>query len=201
MTLLVLGQLELIRRRGICCSFFFGLLFNSLFPPGIAAFMWGWGWSVLALVLSEVGVGGLEGVEEETCAAEVDVVAGNADHDGSDSLLNLEARVGLGDGEGGLASAALAEVCGGAASLVMVVAEALAAHGRTAAAAVFAATVMATPGGRCGLLRDLLDDVSGLRIFRGFDGFVLLIHGYPLVSFFAQNIGNIRVRSGPRVWT
>ena len=112
----------------------------------------GFGLGVLALVLGEVGVGGLEGVEEEACAAEVDVVVGDTEHDVSDGVLDLGAGVGDGDGEGCLAGAALSEVGDGRAGLVVVVAEAFATHGGTAAATVFGAEVAASAGGGCGLL-------------------------------------------------
>jgi hypothetical protein len=93
------------------------------------------GSGVLALVLVEVAGGELEGVEEEAGAAEVDVVAGDAEHDVSDGLLDLVAGLRGRDREGGLAGSALAESGDGAAGLVVVVAEALAAHGGAAAAA------------------------------------------------------------------
>jgi hypothetical protein len=102
----------------------------------------------------EVGVRNLESVEKQAGAAEVDVVGGDADHDGSECLLDVAAGVGLRKGEGGLAGSAVTEVFYGAAGLVMVVAEALAAHGRASAAAVFRADVAAAEGGGRGLLRD-----------------------------------------------
>lgn len=80
--------------------------------------------------------------------------------------MDVVAGVGLRKGEGGLAGSAVTEVFDRATSLVMVVAEALAAHGRASAAAVFGADVAAAEGGGRGLLRNL----EGVG------------HGYPLVS-------------------
>lgn len=107
------------------------------------------------LVVVEVGVCDLEGVEEEAGAAKVDVVSGDADHEGAEGLLDVAAGVGLRKREGGLAGSAVTKVFDWAAGLVMVVAEALAAHGRASAAAVFRADIAAAEGGGRGLLRNV----------------------------------------------
>jgi hypothetical protein len=109
---------------------------------------------VLVLVVVEVGVCDLESVEKQAGAAKVDVVGGDADHDSSEGLLDVAAGVGLRKREGGLAGSAVTKIFDGATSLVMVIAEALAAHGRASAAAVFRADLAAAEGGGCGLLRN-----------------------------------------------
>ena len=107
------------------------------------------------LVMVEIRVCDLERVEKQSGAAEVDVVGGDADHDGAEGVLDVSAGVGRGEREGGLAGSAVTEVFHRTAGLVMVVAEAFAAHGRTATAAVFRADVAAAEGGGRGLLRNL----------------------------------------------
>jgi hypothetical protein len=49
------------------------------------------GFGLQALMFGEIGLGDLEGVEKEPGAACVDVVDGEAEHDGADGLLNLGA--------------------------------------------------------------------------------------------------------------
>jgi hypothetical protein len=103
----------------------------------------GFGSGVLVLVVVEVGVRDLEGVEKQAGAAKVDVVGGDADYEGAEGLLDVAAGVGVWKREGGLAGSAVTKVFYGATGLVMVVAEALAAHSRASAAAVFRADVAA----------------------------------------------------------
>ena len=83
----------------------------------------------VALVLGEIGGGELEGVEEESGATEVDVVACDAGDDATDRVLNLGAGVRCGHAEGVAAGTAPARVGDGATILVMVVAILFAVHG------------------------------------------------------------------------
>jgi len=83
----------------------------------------------VALVFGEVGGGELESVKGKAGAAEVDVVAGDAGDDAAEAFLYLGAGVGGGHVESVAAGLALAGVGDGTAGEVMVVAEALAAHG------------------------------------------------------------------------
>jgi hypothetical protein len=100
-------------------------------------------------------------------------------------MLDFQAGVGNGEGEGGLTRTPEAEVFDGTTGLVVVIAEALAAHGRTAAAVVFGAAMTAAAGGGCGLLGDLIEDLWDFRDVSGFDCF-LLIHGHSLGLFLCK---------------
>jgi hypothetical protein len=87
------------------------------------------------LVVFEVGGGDLEGVEEESGAARVEVVLGDAGDDLAEGLLDGGSAAGLGEGEGAAAGLAEAGVGNGAALGVVVVAELFSAHSGGATAA------------------------------------------------------------------
>jgi hypothetical protein len=123
---------------------------------------------VLALVVGRVGVSGLESVEEEAGAAEVDIVGGDTEHDFTEGLLDLCAGVWGSQGKGGVAGTALAESGGRTAGFVMVVAEALAAQGGAAATVLRGAAMMAAARGRRGLVGNM-------------DGFGFVHRGPPVV--------------------
>lgn len=175
-------------RGRFCCAFAVGTRGLPRLRSGGLGVGLGCGLGVLreaALVLGEVAVSDLEGVEEEAGAARVDVVGGETLHDGAEGLLNLGPGVGHGDREGGLAGAALAGVGDGAAGFVVVVAETLSAHGRAAAAVAFGIGVAAAERAWDWLLRDV-DGRFG--------------HGYPPPGIdMVQNLQNKRPESGSTV--
>jgi hypothetical protein len=109
--------------------------------------------------LGEVEAGDLEAVEEQTGAAGVDVVGGDALEDFSDGSLDGRAIFGEGEVEGGAAASALFGIGDGSSGGVMVVAEVFSAQTGAAAAV--------TVG----------EDASALILFRwlgsGFDDSVL----------------------------
>ena len=82
----------------------------------------------------QVEAGDLEAVEEEACAAGVEVVGGDAAEDFADGGLDGAAVLGDGEVEGGLAGAAGFQVGYGFAGGVVVVAEGLAAQAGAGAA-------------------------------------------------------------------
>ena len=113
---------------------------------------------------AQVGGGDLEAVEQETGAARVDVVGGDADEEFAEGFLDGVVVGGGEEGEGAAAGEALVGTDDGTAGVVVVVAELLAAHARAAAAGVVGEDVVA------------LEVVVGLVVVDG--GFV--VHGYPL---------------------
>jgi hypothetical protein len=103
----------------------------------------------------EVEAGDLEAVEEETGAAAVDVVRGDALEDFADGSLDGRAIFGKGEVEGGAAASALLGVGDGFSGGVVVVAEVFSAQARAAAAVAVG------------------EDVAALVLFGGF------LHGGP----------------------
>jgi hypothetical protein len=89
---------------------------------------------LLGLMILDIGRGDLQGVEEESGAAEVDVVVADAGDDLAEGVLNGSAAGGLGELEGVAAGLTVVGVGDGFAGLVVVVAELLAAHGGGATA-------------------------------------------------------------------
>ena len=85
----------------------------------------------------------LEAIEEETGAARVELVLGDASEDFADRELDGGAVLGHGEGEGSLAGAASAELGDGLARGVVEVAEGFAAEAGRAAAAAFGEDVAA----------------------------------------------------------
>jgi hypothetical protein len=116
------------------------------------------------LVVFEVGGGDLEGVEEESGAAWVDVVLGEAGDDLAEGFLDGGSAAGLGEREGTAAGLAEAWVGDGLALGVVVVAELFSAQGGRAAAATLGesvAALVATKGVVAVL--DLLDELVGFH--------------------------------------
>jgi hypothetical protein len=112
------------------------------------------------LVVFEVGGGDLEGVEEESGAARVEVVLGDAGDDLAEGLLDGGAAAGLGELEGAAAGLAEAGVGDGLALGVVVVAELFAAQGGGAAAAALGEGVAALVAAEGVVaLFDLLDEL------------------------------------------
>lgn len=100
--------------------------------------------------VGQVERGDLETVEEETGAAGVDLVGGDAAEDLTDGELDGSAVLGEGKVEGGLAAAAGARVGDGLAGGVVEVAELFPAERRAAAAAAFGVDVAALEAFGCG---------------------------------------------------
>lgn len=119
---------------------------------------------------AQVGRCELEGVEEQTCAAHIDVVGGETGHDFAERLQDGVGAGGCEEGEGAAACDALVRVDDDAARVVVVVAELLITHAGAAAARVVGKDVVA------------LVVVIGVVVVRG--GFV--VHGIPLV--FVQSL-------------
>jgi hypothetical protein len=109
-------------------------------------------WWGFALGFGEVEAGDLEAVEEQACAAGVDVVGGDALQDFADGGLDGGAVFGEREVEGGAAAAALFWVGDGAAGGVVVVAELLLAEAGAGAAVAVG------------------EDVAALVLFGGFGG-------------------------------
>ena len=119
-------------------------LLRGVVEVGVLACGWGFG---------EVGAGDLEAVEEESGAAGVDVVGGDAAEDLADGGLDGGAVFGMGEVEGGASAAALAWIGDRAAGGVVEVAELLVAEAGALAAAAFGEDVAALAlgfGGGCG---------------------------------------------------
>ena len=95
----------------------------------------------------EVGAGDLEGVEEESGAAGVDLVEGDALDDLADGGLDGAAVLGEWQVEGGLQTSAFAEVFHRAAGLVVVIAEMFSTEGARAAAVAVGEDVAALVDG------------------------------------------------------
>lgn len=112
--------------------------------------------------LAQVGGGELEAVEEESGAARVDVVGGDADEELAERFLDVVVAGGSGEREGAAAGDSLVRANDGAAGVMVEVAELLVAHARASAAVVVGEDVVA------------LELVVGLVVVDG--GFV---HGYP----------------------
>ena len=85
-------------------------------------------------MLREIAGGDLECVEEQTGAAEVDVVASDGLRDLGEGVLNVEARAEAGQNVGPGARLACANLVGRASDLVVVVAAVTATEGRAATA-------------------------------------------------------------------
>jgi hypothetical protein len=100
-------------------------------------------WFIRLLRRAQVGGCELEGIEEKSCAAGVDVVGGDAGHYLSERLQDGVRAAGGEEGEGASASDAAVGLDDGAAGVVVVVAELLVAHARAAAAGVVGEDVVA----------------------------------------------------------
>jgi hypothetical protein len=87
-----------------------------------------------ALVLREVGGGDLDGVKDESGAATIDIIEGEAGGDADDCLLDLGAGAELWEREGVASCLPALRVGDGTASVVMVVAEVFVAQSEAAAA-------------------------------------------------------------------
>jgi hypothetical protein len=117
---------------------------------------------VVLLSSGEVGGGDLETVEEETGAAEVDVIGGYVLEDATECVLNLVGALEVGKGEAVLARTALAEAGDGGTGGVVVVAEFFSAQRRASTGSAFGSAVAA---GAClgfgACLADFLDHSGG----------------------------------------
>ncbi len=98
----------------------------------------------------EVGGGDLEGVEEESGAAGVELVGGDALEEEAEGGLDGGAVLGQGEVEGGVGVGWLGGAGGWASGLVVVEAEGLVAEGSGAAAVAVGEDVAALVGGRGG---------------------------------------------------
>jgi hypothetical protein len=111
------------------------------------------------LDLWQVEAGDLEAVEEESGAAGVDVVGGDALEDLADGGLDGGAVFGQGQVEGGATTAALGGVCDGLAGGVVVVTKFFLAEawaGATASVGEDVAALILLGGGRCGVLHGVV---------------------------------------------
>jgi hypothetical protein len=118
--------------------------------------------------LGEVETGDLEAVEQEACAARVDVVGGDSLKNLADGGLDGGAVFGQRQLEGGTAAPASARVGDGPAGGVMVVTELFLAEAWTGATA------------------SIHEDVAALVLFRCFD--VCVVHGYPPTGDFLRKV-------------
>ncbi|MEG9438674.1 hypothetical protein JAO29_21235 [Edaphobacter sp. HDX4] len=116
---------------------------------------------VVLLGSREVGGGDLETVEEETGAAEVDVVGGDVLEDTAESVLDLVGALEVGKGGSVLSGSAFAESGDRGSGSVVVVAEFFSAHRRASAGSAFGSAVTA---GAClgfgACLADFLDHLG-----------------------------------------
>jgi hypothetical protein len=120
--------------------------------------------------LGQVEAGDLQAVEEETGAAGVDVVGGDALEDLADGGLNGGAVFGQGQVEGGAAAAALAGILDGSAGGVVVVTKFFAAEAWAGAAVAVGedvAALVVRGGGRCGVLHGVVPyPVKVCKVFK-----------------------------------